>query len=78
MPWTETTCPDYDRRELRYASDLHDHEWTVIALFMPEPNRIGRPRKTVLREVVNAIFYIAVTHYCPGKRKYVESPLHIH
>ncbi len=28
---------------------------------MPEPNRIGRPRKTVLRQVVNAIFYIAAT-----------------
>ena len=61
MPWTETIRPDYDRRELRYASDLRDHEWTVIAPFMPEPNRIGRPRKTVLREVVNAIFYIAAT-----------------
>ena len=61
MPWTETTRPDYDRRELRYASDLRDEEWLAIAPFMPEPNRIGRPRKTVLRQVVNAIFYIAAT-----------------
>ena len=61
MPWTETTRPDYDRRELRYASDLRDTEWAVIAPLMPEPNRIGRPRKTNLREVVNAILYIAST-----------------
>ena len=59
MPWTETTRPDYDRRDLRYASDLRDSEWAVIAPSMPEPNRIGRPRKTDLRGVVNAILYIA-------------------
>ncbi len=61
MPWTETTRPDYDRRELRYASDLRDGEWAVIAPFMPEPNRIGRPREVDLRDVVNAIFYMAAT-----------------
>ena len=61
MPWTETTRLDYDRSELRYASDLRDAEWTVITPFMPEPKRIGRPRKTDLREVVNAILYIAAT-----------------
>ena len=31
MSWTETTRRDYDRRELRYASDLRDAEWAVIA-----------------------------------------------
>jgi transposase len=59
MPWTETTRPHYERRCPRYASDLTDVEWALIAPLMPSPNRIGRPRKTDLREVVNALLYIA-------------------
>lgn len=43
----------------RYASDLTDMEWTVIEPMMPAPGRLGRPRKTDLREVVNALLYIA-------------------
>ncbi len=31
----------------------------MIAPLMPEPNRIGWPRKTDLREVVNALLYMA-------------------
>ncbi len=31
----------------------------MIAPLMPGPNRIGRPRKTDLPEVVNALFYMA-------------------
>ncbi len=61
MPWTEITRPNYDRRELRYASDLRDEEWPAIARFMPEPKRLGRPREVDLREVVNGIFYIMAT-----------------
>jgi hypothetical protein len=41
MPWTETTRPHYRRDELRYASDLKDGEWAVIAPFMPEPSHLG-------------------------------------
>ncbi|RJT18577.1 IS5 family transposase [Mesorhizobium waimense] len=59
MPWTETTRPQYVRRCARYASDLTDAEWALIARLMPSPNRIGRPRKTDLREVVNALLYMA-------------------
>ena len=61
MPWTEITREDYDRHDLRYASDLRDEEWQVIADLMPTPKRLGRPRKTDLRAVVDAIFYIAAT-----------------
>ena len=60
MPWTETTRPHYDRRDLRYASDLHD-EWAIIAPLLPLPKRNGRLRKTDLRAVINAIMYIAAT-----------------
>jgi putative transposase len=59
MAWTETTRPHYERRCPRYASDLTDEEWALIAPLMPSPNRIGRPRKTDLREVVNALLYMA-------------------
>jgi transposase len=59
MPWTETTRPHYERRCPRYASDLTDAEWALIEPLMPPPNRIGRPRKTDLREVVNALLYMA-------------------
>jgi len=59
MPWTEITRPYYERRCPRYASDLTDAEWALIAPMMPAPNRIGRPRKTSMREVVNALLYLA-------------------
>jgi len=59
MPWTETTRPHYERRCPRYASDLTEAEWALIEPLMPAPNRIGRPRKTDLREVVNALLYMA-------------------
>lgn len=61
MPWTETTRREYRRETPRYASDLTDYEWALIARFMPPPRPIGRPRKTDLREVMNAILYIGST-----------------
>lgn len=61
MPWTETTRRHYRRDGLRYASDVTDREWAVMAPFMPEPCALGRPRAVDLRAVVNAIHYIAAT-----------------
>ncbi len=59
MAWTEITRGQYDRRRLRYASDCTDDEWALIAPFMPAPSRVGRPRKWAMREVWDAIQYIA-------------------
>ncbi len=59
--WTETTRPKYDRSWLRYASDLTEEEWHVIARLLPRPKRKGRSRTTALRAVLNAIFYMART-----------------
>lgn len=59
MPWTETTRPHYERRCARYASDLTDVEWALVAPLLPAPSRTGRPRKTDLREVLNAVLYMA-------------------
>ena len=49
--WTEITRPKYARTGLRYASDLSDAEWRVIAPHMPPEKALGRPRTTDLREV---------------------------
>ena len=59
--WTETTRPKYERTGLRYASDLTAAEWSVIDPLLPPGKRLGRPRTTDLREVVNAILYMART-----------------
>jgi transposase len=61
MPWTETTRRQYRRDGLRYASDLSDAEWAVIAPLMPKPAALGRPRTTDLRQVVEALLYMAST-----------------
>jgi putative transposase len=61
MPWTETTRPQYERDCSRYASDMTDAEWALIAPHLPPAKDLGRPRKTDLREVVNALLYMAST-----------------
>ncbi len=59
--WTETTREKYERGNSRYASDLADGEWELIEPFLPLAGSIGRPRTTDLREVVNALLYMAAT-----------------
>ena len=61
MAWTETTRRHYRREGLRYASDLTDGEWALIEPFLPAPAKVGRPRKTDLRRLVEAILYMAST-----------------
>ena len=59
MAWTETTRARYERHSGRYASDLTDQEWGLIAPFLPPPKTTGRPRSTAMRDVLDAILYIA-------------------
>jgi transposase len=61
MPWTETTRANYRRVGLRYASDMTDAEWELIEPQLPARCRLGRPRTTDLRQVVEAILYILAT-----------------
>ena len=61
MPWTETARREHARRRPRYATDVSDREWALIAPLLPPDRPQGRPRKTDLREVVNAILYMAST-----------------
>ena len=51
----------YVRDGLRYASDLTEAEVKVIEPLMPPRRLIGRPRKSDLRAVVNAMLYMAST-----------------
>ena len=53
--------PNYERRGGRYASDLTDREWVLIAPLMPPRKKIGRPRTTDLRHVMDAVMYMAST-----------------
>ena len=70
MPWDDTARAEYARPAARYASDLTDREWELIEPFLPSERRLGRPRTTDLREVVNAILYMASTgrQSPPGRR----------
>src|SRR6516162_119726 len=59
--WTEITRPKYEREGQRYASDLTDAEWALIEPYMPAAKRLGRPRATAVRSVLDAILYIGRT-----------------
>ena len=61
MTWTKTTRKQYRRDGLRYASDLTDREWQLVARLLPKPKRMGRPREVDLRVVINAMLYILAT-----------------
>jgi putative transposase len=61
MSWTKTTRKQYRRDGLRYASDMTDAEWKLVARLLPKRRRVGRPRKVDLRAVLNAILYLLAT-----------------
>ena len=56
--WTPTTRQRYSRTGLRYASDLTDAEWALIAPLLPAACGRGRPRSWLEREILDAIFYV--------------------
>lgn len=59
MPWDDITRAQHNRDHLRYPTDLTDAEWAVVAPMIPAAKPGGRPRTTDMREVLNAILYIA-------------------
>ena len=50
---------DIEKKTKRYPSDLTDEEWERIAPFLPKPAKRGRKPAVDLREVLNAIRYMA-------------------
>ncbi len=61
MAWTELTRDRFGRSGDKYASDLTDAEWRLLKPLLPPRKLTGRPRTTNLRDVFDAILYIATT-----------------
>jgi transposase len=61
MAWTAEHRRAADRRGLRYPSDLTDAEWELVEPLIRPAKHGGRPRTVVVREVLNAIFYLLST-----------------
>jgi len=59
--WTEITRRQYERKGRRYASDATEAEWALIEGLLPPAKSGGRPRTTDLRDVFDAILYMAST-----------------
>src|SRR5712672_1817171 len=60
--WTPATrgrMARIEKKTKRYPSDLTDEEWAKIEPFLPRASKSGRPIEVDLREVLNAIRYLA-------------------
>ena len=61
MPWDRATQKHYTRRTAGYESGVTDAEWALVEPFLPAASKRGRPRKTDLRRVFDAIQYMLAT-----------------
>ena len=61
MTWTGIARQEHSRKGLRYSSDMTEREWELAAPFIPPAKRGGRRRTTDMREVMNALLYIAAS-----------------
>ncbi|MCA3632944.1 MAG: transposase [Methylobacterium sp.] len=59
MTWTDIDRAELNRDALRFPSDLTAREWALIAPLGPSAKRGGQPRTTDMRDVVEAILFIA-------------------
>lgn len=59
MTWTSIARREHSRDGLRYPSDMTDREWALSAPFIPPARTGGRRRTTDMREVLNALLYLA-------------------
>src|SRR6201992_606419 len=50
-----------EKSSKRYPTDLTDMEWQTVEPLLPRPGKTGRGRRVDLREVLNAIRYLART-----------------
>ena len=71
--WTASARHQYRRSGGRYATDVTDAEFALIAPLLPPAKRGGRRRRTVLREVLNALLYLLRTG-CPWRMLPREFP----
>jgi transposase len=66
MAWTGIARREHSREGLRYPSDMTDREWALASPFIPPARTGGRRRTTDMREVVNALLYMASSG-CPWR-----------
>src|SRR6516165_2052810 len=59
--WTPEHRAAARRQDIRYASDLTDEEWILVAPMIPPARRGGRPRDVNMREVLNGLLYLLWT-----------------
>ena len=59
--WSAENRARYERRGLRYPSDLTDAEWELVASHIRPAKRTGRPRTANMRAVMNAVLYLLGT-----------------
>jgi len=64
--WTDKHRATYRRDSARFPSDLTDAEWARLEPLIPDARPGGRPRKTDMREAMNAILYLLRTG-CPWR-----------
>ncbi len=53
--WTAANRSRYDRKGLRYPSDMTDEEWSYVAPLIPPAKHGGRKREVDVRAVLNGI-----------------------
>src|ERR1700691_5757674 len=59
--WTRENRCRYDRRHLRYESDLTEAEWSEVGPLIPPAKRGGNRRTVDIRQVTNGVMYILST-----------------
>jgi transposase len=59
--WTNENRISYERRALRYPSDLTDAEWVLVEPLIRPAKRGGNKRRVDVREIVNGLMYILST-----------------
>ena len=64
--WTKENRCRYERRGLRYPSDLTDEEWSLLEPLIPPAKHGGRKRTVDTREVMNGLLYVLETG-CPWR-----------
>ena len=65
MPWNEADRAKYDVIRARYASDMSEAEFALIAPLLPPPRRRGR-KPTDPQAIINALFYM-IRGGCPWR-----------
>ena len=62
--WTAQTrgrMAAIEKKTRRYPTDLTDEEWSQVEPLLPKAGKTGRRRRIDLREVLNALRYLART-----------------